>query len=384
MKVHATLVLAALMLEVLGRVSALEVSAGKLRLVLHQGLGRFSLYSDGVPLFVDQDPRTSGLAVMVDNKPYRLGETSEFRQKAEALPQGGRFTWTSPRLTVTESFSLAEPSSLLITITAANTGEGDLRIGFRLFLDTYLGEEAYPHFQTDLQSEINGETTLPRTNMPRYWLSSSFRSRKPAGLLCLLKGAEVTEPDRVVFANWKRMSEASWSYETSPGRSFSDLPYSINDSAVYQYYDPQLLPKGGSRTVTIVLRAAKPGLPDLEPQTPQPAQQAGSTPAEAASPQAGLTPGAVPGLAPAETPSAVHSPVPSEALAAVPSPAPAAEPSPVPSEILTLRGDLKVLDNLLLELEKKLSTRAAFSEEELKVMEQVLADLKNRLEKNSK
>ena len=376
MKVRATLALAALMLAALGRVSALEFSAGTLKLVLHQGLGRFSLYSDGVPLFVDQDPRTSGLAALVDGRAYRLGETPEFRQKTEVLPQGGRFTWTSPRLTLTESFSLAEPSSLLITITASNTGENELRIGLRLFLDTYLGEEAYPHFQTDLQPEINGELTLLRTNMPRYWLSASFRSRKPAGLLCLLKGAGVTEPDRVVFANWKRMSETSWSYETLPGRSFSDLPYSINDSAVFQYYDPQPLPKGGSRTIAVVLRAAKPGLPDLEPQTLQPAQQAGAT----SGPEVGLTPGQVPGQALAEPSVAVPGTAPGEAPAA----APAAEPSPVPREILTLHGDLKVLDNLLLELEKKLSTRAALSEEELKVIEQVLADLKNRLEKAGK
>jgi hypothetical protein len=205
--------------------------------------------------------------------------------------------------------------------------------------------------------------------MPRYWLSSDFRSRKPAGLLCLLQGPEATEPDRVVFANWKRMSEAGWSYETSPGRSFSDLPYSINDSAVFQYYNPQSIAPNGSRTVTIVLRAAKPGLPDLEPQTPQPAQQASVTPGEAASPEA------------VETPGEAASPASAEAPSAAPAKEPAAGPNAESSETLALRGDLKVLDNLLQELERKLSARAAFSEEELKQMEQLLADLKNRLEK---
>jgi hypothetical protein len=376
MKVRTTLSLAALLLAVLGRVSALEVTAGALKLVLHQGIGRFSLYSDGVPLFADQDPRTSGLAIMVGNKVYRLGETSEFRQKTETLLQGALYTWTSPRLTVTESFSLTEPSSLLITITATNTGDSDLLIGFRFFLDTYLGEESYPDFQTDLQPEINSETTLLRANMPRYWLSASFRSKKPAGLLCLLREPEATEPDRVVFANWKRMSEAAWSYATSPGRSFSDLPYSINDSAVFQYYDPQLVARNGSRTVTIVLRAARPGLPDLEPQASQTAQQSGAAPGQAAIPLPAETPGAGPSPTPAEAPGAAPSPAPAET--------PSAAPGAAPGEILALRGDLKVLDGLLQELEKKLSARAAFSEEELKQMEQLLADLKNRLEKTGK
>jgi hypothetical protein len=369
MKIRATLSLAALLLGLLGRVSALEVSVGTLRLVLHKGIGRFSLYAEGVPLFVDQDPRTSGLAIMVENKVYRLGESSEFRETSEALPQGARFTWTSPWLTVTESFALIAPSSLLITVTATNTSDHDFRFGLRLFLDTYLGEEPYPHFQTDLQPEINGELTLLRPNMPRYWLSSSFRSRKPAGLLCLLQGPEATEPDRVVFANWKRIGEAYWSYDTSPAHSFSDLPYSINDSAVFQYYDPQILAQAGSRTVNIVLQAAKSGLPDLQPKAQQqPAQKETPTPSEAVVPAPGQTPAEASGAAPVETPA--------EATAKAP-----VEP---PAETLSIRGDLRVLNNLLQELERKLSSRAAFSEEELRVMEQVLADLKNRLEKPAK
>jgi hypothetical protein len=388
MKIRATLSLAALLLATLGRVSALEVSSGTLRLVLHQGISRFSLYAEGVPLFVDHDPRTSSLAIMVENKVYRLGDSSEFRESSEALPQGARFTWTSPRLTVTESFSLAAPPSLLITVTATNTSERDLRFGLRLFLDTRLGEEPYPHFQTDLQPEINGELTLLRPNLPRYWLSSSFRSKKPAGLLCLLQGPEVTEPDRVVFANWKRMSEAYWSYETSPARSFSDLPYSINDSAVFQYYDPQILARGGSRTVNIVLQAAKPGLPDLPPKTRQPAQKETPAAGEAVVTAPEQTPSETTGTAPVQTPvepaGAAPGEKPREAAPRAPAEATPKAPVEPPAEILSIRGDLRVLDNLLQELERKLSSRAAFSEEELRVMEQVLADLRKRLEKPAK
>jgi len=53
----------------------LEVSEGRLKLVLHQGMGRFSLYLDGMALFVDQDPRTSGLSLLLDDRVYKLGDS---------------------------------------------------------------------------------------------------------------------------------------------------------------------------------------------------------------------------------------------------------------------------------------------------------------------
>jgi hypothetical protein len=69
----------------------------------------------------------------------------------------------------------------------------------------------------------------------------------------MTSGAGVTVPDRVVFANWKRLSDASWSYESSADRTFSQLPYSVNDSAVSQYYDPRAIPPGTEVTITLLL-----------------------------------------------------------------------------------------------------------------------------------
>jgi hypothetical protein len=362
MKARATALLAALLLAVMGQVSALEVSAGRLKLVLHQGIGRFSLYADGIPLFMDRDPRTSGLALMVDNKVYKLGETSEFRATAESLPEGARFVFKSRRLTVTESFSFTSASSLLIAVSFDNISQSDLSVGLRLFLDTYLSEETDPHFQTDLQP-INTELAVARGSLPAYWQSASFSARKPAGLRCPLTAPEVTEPDRVVFANWKRMSETKWSYETSPARSFSDIPYSINDSAVLQYYNPIPISPGGSRTVNIAFQAAQPegkGFKFEAPQ-PQPAQQPAQKPTQEPAQEAEQKP--------APEPAAQQ---------------PASEGPQAGSEILQITGDIRVINGLLQKLEEKMSSGSAISEEEFQVMEQIITDLKNRLEKAGK
>ena len=57
----------------------------------------------------------------------------------------------------------------------------------------------------------------------------------------------------MVFANWKRLSDASWTYETSGSRNFNLLPYSVNDSAACHYYDPVTIPSGSSRSVSILM-----------------------------------------------------------------------------------------------------------------------------------
>ncbi len=72
--------------------SALDVADGRIRLSLTEGIGRFVLScqtsgSTGVfvPLLASQDPRTTSLSIVVGNKIYRMGESSEFSEKAEKV-----------------------------------------------------------------------------------------------------------------------------------------------------------------------------------------------------------------------------------------------------------------------------------------------------------
>jgi len=301
----------------------LEVDSGRLRLVLHEGIGRFSLYADGQPLFIAQDPRSSGLALLLDDRVYKLGDSTEFLEKAETGPGGAAFSFSAKRCTVTEGFSLQGENGLVLTITVTNRSERDLAAGIRFLLDTNLGENGQPHFLTSRDRQITSETSYDRADLPEYWLSRSSRDAGAPGLQGILTGEGVTAPDRLVLANWKRLKEAAWSYEAAVGRSFSDLPYSINDSAVCQFYDPLTLAPGATRTVTIRLAVV----------------------------------GAAAG--------------------------PLALTARSDREELGLLGDLRVLNGVLQQLERKLQTRAGLSGEELRLIEQILADLKKRLEKTA-
>lgn len=249
-----------------GLAGALDLTEGRLRLTLHEGIGRFSLSylsnsrdSAYTPLLVAQDPRTSVLSIVVGNKVIRLGEGSEYGLTTEKTADGARFLWKSSLLTVTESFSFlasegaTAANGIRIDVEVKNTSRQDLMVGLRYLFDTYLGEASFLHFRTDAIPDVTRELTLSRDAMPLYWVSPLADDPEELGMQVMTSGEGITVPDKVVFANWKRLNDASWSYTTSTARNFNLLPYSVNDSAVSQYYEPKRLEKGTSATVTLCL-----------------------------------------------------------------------------------------------------------------------------------
>jgi hypothetical protein len=199
------------------------------------------------------------LSVVVGNKIYRMGESSEFSETVEKSARGGRFVWKSPFLQITETFTfIASPESpvtsgVQIDIGLKNVSEKSFKAGIRYLFDTYLGEASFVHFRTDTLSQVSRELTLSPGDKALYWVSPLVGDPDDIGFQVMTSGAGVTVPDKVVFANWKRLSDASWSYETSADRNFSQLPYSVNDSSVSQYYDPRAIPPGTEVTITLVL-----------------------------------------------------------------------------------------------------------------------------------
>lgn len=246
------------------QLQALELKEGRMKLVLHEAYGRFSLeyladVSKGryVPLFVDTDPRTTMLSVLVGNTVYRMGDSSQFTQELFRTSKSAGFLWESSALTVRqEFFFIRSQGSLLsdgigMTVTVTNKTEGSRAIGVRYLFDTYLGEKQRTHFLTDIHPILSSETELAGRTIS--YLVSQDPGAKNEGFKIMTRTEGVTVPDRVVFGNWKRLSDTPWEYGVSEGRSFSLLPYSINDSAVALYYNPTPLGAGAGRTVTLYI-----------------------------------------------------------------------------------------------------------------------------------
>ncbi|MFO7849382.1 MAG: hypothetical protein R6V67_05425 [Spirochaetia bacterium] len=250
-------------------VSALTLEEWRLRLELHEKSGRFSLFylsdteKDGyTPLFFERDPRTSSIGFLIDERVVIPGPSSGFDQSLERTTDGARFTWTSSELRITEDFRFIKSrqsgpaDGVEIEVIVENKKGSALEAGLHFLLDTNLAEDGSTHFTISAGKNITGETefTSPAA-MPEYWLSPGDLEDSE-GLQVMLKGPGITTPDRVVFANWKRLSDDLWDMETGSGRSFNLPPYSINDSAAAHFYDAARLSPGSSKKVSMALGAA--------------------------------------------------------------------------------------------------------------------------------
>lgn len=256
-------ILPVFLLLIAANLQALDMSSGKIRLSLYRDTGRYSIYYESssglyVPLFYATDPRTSVLILRVGGAFYRMGDSRDFQTSVEQGPSGGTITWTSAQLTVKEVFSFAasngatEADGVRIAIVITNKSGKALSVGARMIIDTYLGEQDHIPFKTPTGTTISSEAEYLAPQLPAYWLSPK-NPEDTVALECVTTGSGVTEPSRIVFANWKRLYDTDWNFSVQPGRAFNLLPYSINDSAVSMYYDPQMLQAGASRTINLLL-----------------------------------------------------------------------------------------------------------------------------------
>lgn len=356
----------------------LDLTEGRVRLTLHEGIGRFSIAylsntreSAFSPLLVAQDPRTSVLSIVVGNKVYRMGEGAEFAESIERTQTGARFIWKSSLLTVIEDFSFlsSSPSSpadgVRIDLTIRNTSRQDLKVGARYLFDTYLGEAGFVHFRTDAVADVTKEIAFSGTTLPPYWVSPLPNDPEGLGLQVMTSGEGISVPDRIVFANWKRLSDASWSYATSAARNFNLLPYSVNDSAACQYYEPRMILGGTETTLTLVMgKYAASGFALRKPEAP--------VVVAAAAPQAPEPVAAEP--APPTVEPAQIAPDPTAAPEAPPVAPPITEPMPVQ----VTRADLAQVNTLLSRIDGSIAGGAAVTPADLDMLRAAIAELRSR------
>ncbi|MFO7729382.1 MAG: hypothetical protein R6V86_01320 [Spirochaetia bacterium] len=253
-------------------VSGLTLEQGRIKLILHEDNGRFSIYylkdiekEEYVSLLFERDPRTSSTGILLNNRVHTLGSSNTFSQKVRRTSEGANFIWSSSKLEIQQDFSFVKssPNSLVdgirIDTTVTNSSESTQSVGIHHLFDTYLGEKQDVHFITSDDQQLEGETGFS-LQPPSYWISpvssnAEGSSENFEGFISMLKGSGITLPDKVVFSNWKRLSENLWNMQVQGNRNFNLLPYSINDSAVCQFYEPLKLAPGGTRTITAVVGA---------------------------------------------------------------------------------------------------------------------------------
>ncbi len=322
-----------------------EISNGSLRLVVHENTGRFSLYRTGTQetaLFVAEDPTTTYITLLENQRIYRLGDSFAYRQRVTSTDSAVSILWTSSRLEIRQTLTL-EGDALEIDIRINNVSETAVPAGIRYLIDTYLGEDD-THFRTDSAS-ISSERSFS-DDLPDYILTESSDNRRlyiPFGV------SGVDNPDRIVLANWKRLNDTTWSYTVNTNRNFNLPPYSINDSAIALYYEPQELGSGEARRVSFILAARLEG----EDTT---ATTSGTGTTDTTSGTSQLPPGARTGTG---------------------------QPSSreVPENIETIRSDMETINGLIESIDTLLEADRPPSEDELEDMKEALRLLEEHKER---
>ena len=253
-----------LIITVLASLPASETKDGFIRLLLNERNGSFSfLYLDSqtnnyAPLLSRHSSPTSYLTVNVNGRSYQLGKSGAFKIKVDktngdpAIIYESSFLLIKQVITPVKTSGSPNANGIKITVNIENKDGKDATVGLRLLLDTYLGEgrRRIP-FVTDNQ-EIITETIVKKDSGENYWISRRD-DLSLMGSIINPFNEDSKQPDYLHFANWKKLNDVPWNAQYRPGRSFNSIPYSIGDSAVCYYYEPDMLAGGASFKYTVYL-----------------------------------------------------------------------------------------------------------------------------------
>jgi hypothetical protein len=204
--------------------------------------------------------------VKVNGVVYRLGKDRLFNTRIERHNEDPVVIYESDFLEIRAIFipvrTLSSPNAngIKIQIRIRNTGEEEKEVGMRFLLDTTLGEGRKTiHFATD-NLNITRELIIESSTEENYWITRG----KNISLMGSIKDPEFSEdktlkkPDYLHFANWKKLSDVPWKARYFEGKTFSKMPYSVLDSAVCYYYEPDVLMPGNYFSYTIYLTTEDP------------------------------------------------------------------------------------------------------------------------------
>ena len=273
---------------------AMDQTAGSLRLELLSATSSFRVFlrsldasterpsalrntgdQRGIPLLYPDNPTTSFFSLREDGRVYHPARDRDFRRMLVETENGyPAFVFTSRDIEIRQVF-IPHPGRRIaadafeIRLEIRNSSTRTRTIDLQYVLDTHIGESSGIHGVLELG---NGNQQIPAREIsidPANYdaLRTTRDSAAPdaVGLRIPLTTAaagniEITKPEQVVIANWRRIRESGWDYTPTQDRGFSYPPYSRNDSAIVLLYSEIRIHPGEDRHISVVLQATPSGL----------------------------------------------------------------------------------------------------------------------------
>lgn len=215
-------------------------------------------------LFYDRPP-SSYSVVFVDGDAFIFGGgAGRYAKRPSAVNGIIEAVWENDFVEVSQNIELvrrkgaADADAILVTYKVKNKRTVSIDTGLQILFDTCLGENDPYHFELSGGRRVMYETVYEGSELPQYWLSEE-KDEGSAGLRGVLTGNLVTAPDKLIFANYRALSQKFFDYNVRRKQRFDLLPYSRNDSAVALLFRPAVLHAGKTREYRAIVGLPGPG-----------------------------------------------------------------------------------------------------------------------------
>lgn len=129
-----------------------------------------------------------------------------------------------------------------INYTYTNNSSTLKQIGIRIMLDTMLGSNDGAPFRVN-GADVTTEVEYVGNNIPQYWQSFDSLENPNVTATGFFYYTTDERPDKVQFAHWGSIYGSTWDYSITNGKAVT------GDSAVAVYFNPKIVPTGGSNSV---------------------------------------------------------------------------------------------------------------------------------------
>lgn len=197
-----------------------------------------------IPLLFFDNPPTSSFNFFYKGKKIPFGEGGK-TSFSEIMIENNSivYKWNDLYMNFELIYSLTRSSdsvvldTLQIDLNINNLVNEERVIDFSFVIDTYLGEEAGPHFILPGNIPVNKEMVFYGSSIMSEIVSKGKNDFPVINIIFDHSGNVM--PERLYFTNWKRFERNMGMFEVVDGRNFNLEPFSINDSVVVVEYKDQ-------------------------------------------------------------------------------------------------------------------------------------------------
>jgi hypothetical protein len=244
-------------LKLVGNYIQLSVSRTDGKFLLY---GRNSIKTKWIPLTFENFPSTSYFKIFQHNgAEIKFGQSGNgFQIESKIVDEKIIYIWQSNYIKIELDYKLIPDgtsqyaNTMIMNMNMTNLTEKETNIDYYFCIDTCLGEKSKHPFILLNNTVIDSEIEFKGNEIPSSVLSTDEKLN--LGLESFFKTDDNTNPTRIFFANWKRVSEYPGFYKIEKERNFDLKPYSLNDSAAYLEYENQKIDVKGTKNYSFIFK----------------------------------------------------------------------------------------------------------------------------------